>query len=77
MLELIGAGFSLGWPMLVFLVGLILYFQASIPDPVRKKKFPDQHFRLSVITSNLAHVEASGFFIVHIGHIIRLFTALR
>ncbi len=37
MLELIGAGFSLGWPVLAFLVCLILYFQASISDPVKKK----------------------------------------
>ncbi len=37
MLELIGAGFSLGWPLLAFLVCLILYFQGSIKDPVEKK----------------------------------------
>ena len=38
MLELISAGFSLGWPILAFLVCLVLYFQASISDPVQKKK---------------------------------------
>jgi len=37
-LELISAGFSLGWPILAFLVCLVLYFQASISDPVQKKK---------------------------------------
>ena len=38
MLDLISAGFGLGWPLILFLVGLLIYFQASIPDPVRKKK---------------------------------------
>jgi len=36
-LELIGAGFSLGWPILAFLVCLIIYFQVTISDPVQKK----------------------------------------
>ena len=38
MLDLISAGFGLGWPLILFLVGLLFYFQASISDPVRKKK---------------------------------------
>ena len=38
MLDLISAGFGLGWPLILFLVGLMFYFQFSISDPVRKKK---------------------------------------
>ena len=37
MLDLISAGFGLGWPILLFLVCLLFYFQFSISDPVKKK----------------------------------------
>ncbi|MGH7231837.1 MAG: nitric oxide reductase [Nitrospiraceae bacterium] len=38
MAELLGAAFDLGWPILALLVGLIIYFQVSIPDPAIKKR---------------------------------------
>lgn len=37
MLALFGEGISLGWPILVGLVGLMLYFAVSVSDPQRKK----------------------------------------
>lgn len=38
MIELLQESFSMGWPALAFLVGLMIYFQASISDPVAKKR---------------------------------------
>ena len=38
MAELLGAAFDLGWPVLVLLVGLVIYFQVSIQDPVVKRR---------------------------------------
>ena len=38
MVELIGETISIGWPIFVVLAALIVYFQATIPDPVRKKQ---------------------------------------
>ena len=37
MLALIGDAVSIGWPVFVGLVGLMLYFATSVPDPQRKK----------------------------------------
>ncbi len=38
MAELLGAALDLGWPILVLLLGLIVYFQVSIEDPALKKR---------------------------------------
>ena len=38
MVELIGEAISIGWPILVLLIGLLFYYQATIPDPARKKQ---------------------------------------
>ena len=38
MVELIGRAWDLGWPVLVMLVGLLIYFQATIKDPEQKKR---------------------------------------
>ena len=37
MVQLIGEAISIGWPIFALLIGLFFYFQASIPDPARKK----------------------------------------
>jgi mono/diheme cytochrome c family protein len=34
----VGAGLSLGWPVLIFLVCLLVYFQVSIKDPATKRR---------------------------------------
>jgi len=36
--ELIGEALSIGWPIFVLLVGLLLYFQTSIQDPDKKRR---------------------------------------
>ncbi len=36
--ELIAGAWDLGWPIMVMLVGLLVYFQATIKDPVTKKR---------------------------------------
>ena len=38
MVELLSAAFGLGWPVLLFLVCLLVYFQIAIKDPETKKK---------------------------------------
>lgn len=38
MAELLGAALSMGWPVLVLLAGLLVYFQVSIPDPALKRR---------------------------------------
>ena len=38
MAELLGAGVSLGWPVLLFLFCLLIYFQIAIKDPEAKKR---------------------------------------
>lgn len=38
MLELIAEGLSIGWPILVFLVGLMFYFASSVKEPERKRQ---------------------------------------
>lgn len=38
MVELLSEGLSIGWPILAFLACLLVYFQVSIKDPVRKKQ---------------------------------------
>lgn len=37
MVELIWEAIGIGWPVFALLIGLLFYFQASIPDPERKK----------------------------------------
>ncbi len=44
MVELIGEAIGIGWPVFAMLVGLLLYFQAKIEDPVQKKRATFQTF---------------------------------
>lgn len=41
---------------------------SDISKEIFLKKPPNQHFRLGVLTFNLAHIKAAGFFVVHVGH---------
>jgi len=36
--DLIGRGLDVGWPVLMMLIGLLIYFQATIKEPERKKQ---------------------------------------
>ena len=38
MVGLIGEAISIGWPVFALLIGLLFYYQATIPDPARKKQ---------------------------------------
>ena len=38
MVDLIGRAWDLGWPIMLALVGLLIYFQATIKDPAQKKR---------------------------------------
>ena len=38
MVDLLKEAFSIGWPAIVFLVGLIFYFKATIADPVANRR---------------------------------------
>ena len=38
MLELLGGALDIGWPLFVSLIGLLIYFQVSIPDAAKKKR---------------------------------------
>lgn len=37
MAELLAAALGMGWPVLAFLVGLLIYFQINIPDPQKRR----------------------------------------
>ena len=62
MVELIGRAWDLGWPILVMLVGLLVYFQATIKDPSQKKQATFQTaigilcmFLVLIAVSNYSH----------------------
>ena len=38
MVDLISGAISIGWPIFLLLIGLLFYFQASIPDPEKKRR---------------------------------------
>lgn len=38
MVGLIGEAISMGWPVFALLIGLLFFYQATIPDPIRKKQ---------------------------------------
>jgi hypothetical protein len=60
--ELIVRAWALGWPVLVMLVGLLIYFQATIKDPEQKKRATFQTmigilcmFLVFIAVSNYTH----------------------
>lgn len=62
MVELIERAWDLGWPVMLMLVGLLIYFQATIKDPVRKKRATFQTmigilcmFLVFIAVSNYTH----------------------
>ena len=62
MVDLIGRGLDMGWLVLLMLVGLLIYFQATIKDPVQKKRATFQTmigilcmFLVFIAVSNYAH----------------------
>ena len=62
MVELIERALDLGWPILMMLFGLLIYFQATIKDPVQKKRATFQTmigilcmFLVFIAVSNYTH----------------------
>ena len=60
MLALFGEGISLGWPILVGLVGLMLYFAVSVSDPQRKKTLLHKSF-IGIVCCFLLLVAISNY----------------
>jgi len=58
--ELMGRALGMGWPVLLMLVGLLLYFQASISDPVKKKRASFQTL-IGILCAFLAFIAISNY----------------
>jgi cytochrome c2 len=51
---------GMGWPVLLMLVGLLVYFQASISDPVKKKRASFQTI-IGILCAFLAFIAISNY----------------
>ena len=60
MVELIERAIGMGWPVLLMLVGLLVYFQASISDPIKKKRASFQTI-IGIICAFLAFIAISNY----------------
>jgi cytochrome c2 len=58
--ELIGRAIGMGWPVLLMLVGLLIFFQASISDPVKKKRASFQTL-IGILCALLAFIAISNY----------------
>ncbi|WNM60343.1 c-type cytochrome [Candidatus Nitrospira neomarina] len=60
MVELLERAIEMGWPVLLMLVGLLLYFQATISDPVKKKRASFQTL-IGIFCAFLAFIAISNY----------------
>ncbi len=60
MVDLIGRALDMGWPVLLMLVGLLIYFQATISDPERKKRATFQTM-IGILCAFLAFIAISNY----------------
>lgn len=60
MVELMERAIGMGWPVLLMLVGLLVYFQASISDPVKKKRASFQTI-IGILCAFLAFIAISNY----------------
>ena len=60
MVELIGRAWDLGWPVMLMLVGLLIYFQATIKDPEQKKRATFQTM-IGILCAFLALIAISNY----------------
>jgi len=58
--ELLGRAVGMGWPVLLMLVGLLIFFQVSISDPVKKKRARFQTL-IGILCAFLAFVAISNY----------------
>ncbi len=60
MVDLISQGFDLGWPVLALLVGLLVFFQASISDPAAKKRATFKTF-IGIIAAQMLFMAIANY----------------
>lgn len=60
MVELLGRAIGMGWPVLLMLVGLLIYFQATISDPEKKKRASFQAL-IGIFCALLAFIAISNY----------------
>ena len=60
MVDLIGRALDMGWPVLMILFGLLIYFQATIKDPERKKRATFQTM-IGILCMFLVFVAVSNY----------------
>lgn len=67
MAELLGTAFDIGWPVLVFLVGLLIYFQTSIRDEEVRKRAVFKTF-IGIIAAIMAFIAIANYKINFFGN---------
>ncbi len=60
MAELLSAAFSMGWPVLVLLAGLLVYFQVSIQDPTAKRQASFKTF-IGIIAAVMVFIAIANY----------------
>ncbi|MFQ5992117.1 MAG: nitric oxide reductase, partial [Nitrospiraceae bacterium] len=60
MVDLLGAALGLGWPVLVFLVCLLLYFQFGLKDPQVKQRAVFKTF-IGIIAAFMALIAIANY----------------
>lgn len=60
MAELLVTSFSMGWPVLALLVGLIVYFQVAIRDPEKKRRASFKTF-IGMIAAVMAFIAIANY----------------
>lgn len=67
MAELLGTAFDIGWPVLVFLVGLLIYFQTSIRDSEVRNRTVFKTF-IGIIAAIMAFIAIANYKINFFGN---------
>lgn len=60
MLELLAEALDMGWPLLAFLAGLLIYFQVSVQDPERKKSLSFKTF-IGMIAAAMVFIAIANY----------------
>lgn len=60
MVELITEAISIGWPAFAFLIGLLVYFQAKLTDPVQKRSATFKTF-IGVLCTFMAFIAIANY----------------
>ena len=60
MADLLGAAFSLGWPVLLFLACLLIYFQFGISDPAKRRRAQFKTF-IGMLAAAMAFIAIANY----------------